>query len=89
MKHVVKRHGHSENYDERKLYAAVFAACLSVREPAGSAELIAERVVSKVNDWIEQKHEVTSNDIRAVAARHLNVYHKDASYMYLHHRILW
>lgn len=89
MKHIVKRAGHSETYDERKLYASVFAACQSVREPAGSSELIADKVVGHVNDWIAKKHEVTSNDIRMQAGKHLKVYHADAGYMYMHHRIIW
>lgn len=89
MKHVVKRQGHSEPYDERKLYASVFAACQSVREPVGSAELIAEKVVADINNWLEPKHEITSNDIRINAAKHLKVYNPDAGYMYLHHRVVW
>ena len=89
MKHVVKRHGHSEKYDARKLYASVYAACRSVREPAGSAELIAEKVVTDMDEWIATKHEVTSNDVRISAVRHLKAYHPDAAYMYLHHRVVW
>lgn len=88
MKHVVKRHGHTELFDDRKLYASIFAICLSVREPIGGAELIAEKVVSDVTKWLEQKHEITSNDIRAQASKHLQVYQPDAAYLYLHHRII-
>jgi transcriptional regulator NrdR family protein len=89
MKHVVKRKGHTELYDQKKVYASVFAACQSVREPSASAELIAEKVMQDVNHWIEKKHEVTSNDIRRQAAKHLDVYHPDAAYMLLHHRVIW
>lgn len=89
MKHIVKRRGHTEAYDERKLYASVYAACLSVREPNASAELIAEKVASNMNQWISKKHEVTSNDIRAAAAKHLEDYHPDAAHMYRHHRVIW
>ena len=89
MKHIVKRMGHTEAYDERKLYASIYAACQTVREPVGSAELIAEQVVADVNKWLEPKHEVTSNDIRVQAAKHLEVYNQDAGFMYLHHRVVW
>jgi transcriptional regulator NrdR family protein len=89
MQHIVKRAGHSEPYDERKLYASIFSACQSVREPEGSAELIADKVVKDVNEWIGKKHEITSNDIRHVASRHLQAYHPNAAYMYAHHRIIW
>lgn len=89
MNHIVKRKGHTEPYDDRKVYASVFSACQSVREPAGSAELIADKVVKDLAEWIKNKHEVTSNDIRRQAAKHLKVYNQDASYMLLHHRVVW
>jgi len=63
--HIVKRALHyTEPYDERKLYASVYAACLSVRTPAGEAELTADRVCRTVEPWLEDKSEVTSGDIR-------------------------
>lgn len=89
MQHIVKRKGHTESFDERKLYASVYGACQSVREPAGSAELIADKVVSDLKEWIAKKHEVTANDIRRQAASHLKAYNPDAAYMFLHHRIVW
>jgi transcriptional regulator NrdR family protein len=89
MKHIVKRKGHTELYDEKKVYASVFAACQSVREPSGSAELVAAQVMKDVNDWIESKYEVTANDIRRQAAKHLGAYNPDASYMLLHQRVVW
>ncbi len=88
MQHIVKRKTHTEPYDERKLYASIYAACQSVREPAGSAELIADKVVKDVGVWIAKKHEVTSNDIRRQAASHLRTYNPDAGYMFLHHRVI-
>lgn len=89
MQHIVKRKGHTEPFDERKAYASIYAACQSVREPAGSAELIAEKVVSDLKHWLTKKHEVTANDIRRQAAKHLQAYNPDAAYMFLHHRIIW
>lgn len=89
MKHIVKRAGHTENYDERKLYASIYSACLSVREYPGSAELIAQEVVREFGKWLEKKHEVTSNDIRRVASEHLKAINPDAGHIYLHHRVVW
>lgn len=88
MNHLVKREGHTEPYEARKLYASIYAACLSVREPVGSAELVASQVVKDVEHWLTHKHEVTSNDIRSTAAKFLHGYHPDAGYMYLHHRVV-
>jgi transcriptional regulator NrdR family protein len=89
MKHVVKRAGHAEAFDNKKLYVSIFAACLAMREPVGTAEIIAEKVSTDVETWIEKKSEVLSNDIRRVAAKHLYSYNPDAAYAYMHHRIIW
>ena len=89
MKHIIKRHGHNEAYNDHKLYASIYSACQSVREPSGSAELIADKVVKDMAGWIAKKHEVTSNDLRRTAAIHLKAYNPDAAYMYLHHRVVW
>jgi transcriptional regulator NrdR family protein len=86
MKHIVKRKGHTEGFDNRKLYASIYAACLSVRATPGESELVAERVVEDVTGWMAPKHEVTAHDIRLNAAKHLTVYNPDAAYMYRHHR---
>lgn len=84
--HIVKRHGHTEPYDERKLYASLYASCLAVRETHESSELLAERVVKELQDWLGKKHEITSHDIRVHAAEHLKVYQPDAAWIYLHQR---
>jgi len=85
-KHIVKRKGHTEPYDSRKLYASVYSACLSVRATEGEAELVAAKVVEDVNNWLGKKHEVTASDIRRVAAKHFGAYNSSAAYMYRNHR---
>jgi transcriptional regulator NrdR family protein len=86
---IVKRHpNHPEPYDERKLYASIYASCLSVRAPVGEAELTAERVCKDLLPWIQKKSEITSKDIRAHASSHLTVYNPHAAYMYKHHGTL-
>lgn len=86
---IVKRSlGHNETYDERKLYASIYASCLSVRTPVGAAELTAERVCHDLLAWLDHKTEVTSADIRRQASEHLHAYHQDAAYFYKHHRYL-
>lgn len=89
MKHVVKRAGHGESFDSRKVYASVYAACLSVRETETTAELVAQQVSNEVGKWMTTKHEVTANDIRHQTAKILKKLNPHAGYLYLHHRVLW
>lgn len=89
MKHVVKRSGMSEAFDPRKVYASVYASCLSVHESTKTAELVAESVTEQVNQWLKPKTEVTVTDLRRVIAKYLQEINPHAGFVYQHHRILW
>ena len=89
MKHVIKRRGHTESYDERKLYASIYAACLVVRDTPEAAELVAEKVTKDIASWLKDKSEVTAADLRRHSAHALHAYNADAAYAYLHYRTLW
>jgi len=84
MKHIVKRAGHTEKFDQRKLYASVYAACLAVRVSVREAELIADQVTSDVINDMSSKYEVTSKDIFTRCYKFLAMYNEDASYIYKH-----
>ena len=88
MTHVVKNshYRHPEPFNREKLHKSIVAACLSAGAPMGHAESMARRVTDEVITWLESRPEVTSNDIRRVAAQYLRTYHPDASYLYEHHR---
>lgn len=87
--YVIKRTTkHSEVFDPVKLHASIVAACLAVRAFEGEAHATAERVCRSVIDWLNTKTEVTTADIRRVAARHLHIYHEEAAYMYEQYRVI-
>jgi transcriptional regulator NrdR family protein len=86
---IIKRGGKrpTEAFMREKLHASIVAACLSVRTPEGQAESIADAVCKSVIEWLETRPEVTSNDIRIVATKHLKNHHTEAAYLYEQHRI--
>jgi len=86
---IIKRGGkrQSERFMRDKLHASIVAALLSVRTPEGQAEDVASAVCDKVIDWLQNRPEVTSHDIRVVASRHLKGFHPEAAYLYEQHRI--
>jgi hypothetical protein len=87
--YVLKRETkYSEAFDPMKLHQSIVAACLAVRAVEGEAHVTAERVCRHVIDWLLTKTEVTSADIRRVAATHLHTYHPEAAYMYEHHLLI-
>lgn len=88
MNKVVKRRGHTESFDERKLYASIFHACITLRVPQSEAELVAQKLTDDVKAWLADKEEVTSNDIFREATKHFEVYNPEAAYIYKHFRIV-
>ena len=86
MTHIVKRRGHKEEYDEKKVYASAYSASLNVHLGELGAEKIASSVTSEVNKWVEEKTELDSQDIFEKVTEELSKHNKDASFMYNTHR---
>lgn len=88
--YIVKRQGKrpTEAFDRRKLHASIVTTCLSVRTPEGQAEIIAKTVCDAVIDWLADKPEVTSEDIRRKAAAVLAKHHVEAAHLYKHHHLV-
>lgn len=88
--HIVKRHNHgrqaSERFEREKLHKSIVAACLSAGVPEGHADSIARRISDQVEEWLENRPEVTSDDLRRSATHFLRTHHPDAAYLYEHHR---
>ena len=88
--HIVKRHRygqhHSEQFDTEKMHRSLVAACLSSGVPEGHAESIGRRITEDVIEWLQDKPEVTSDDLRRTATQYLRTHHPDAAYLYEHHR---
>ena len=83
---IVKRKGHKEDFDIKKVYASVYAACLNVDMHEGEAELIADKVSSEVEIKLQSEEEVTSTHILKLVADVLRKYNTDAAFMYETHR---
>lgn len=85
---VIMKNGKTVDYDREILFDSLVSACLSVRASDGEAKMAAERVTSQVEKWLKNKDEVTSEDIRQTAAKHLKTYHPEAAYMYRQVRVM-
>ena len=88
MTQIVKRKGHTEEFDERKLYASVFAACMTLRMTDEEGETISHMVTDDVKSVIKKKKEITAHLLHVEAANSLKKYHPDAAYLYSTHRDL-
>lgn len=87
----IVKHGNrnqTERFVRERLHNSIVSACLSVRVPEGQAETIAHAVCDGVITWLRQRPEVTSQDIRTVATRHLKSHHPEAAYLYEQHHMI-
>ena len=83
---IVKRKGHTELYDERKVYGSCFFACRNAHLTEGEAEDICNKVIIAVTKWIKPKKVVSSNDIFKVLIEELKKHNEDAAFLYETHR---
>ena len=81
--HIVKRKGHLEQFDERKVYASVYAAALNCHYEENDAEKIAAVVMKKVNHWVKNKGLVNADQIRSQILKEIK--DKSVALMYKHH----
>jgi transcriptional regulator NrdR family protein len=85
---VVKSSGEDQKYDEKKLYASIYASLIVCKSNHKEAELIAAEVTKLMRRWVGTKSHVSSKDLRAEATKKLREYNHVAAYVYAHHRML-
>ena len=83
---TVKRRGHQEEFDERKIYASCYAACLNTQIKHTQAEKICEKVSKEVKAWAKKKKIVDSSDIFKKMITAMKKHDKNAAFMYETHR---
>ena len=74
---------HTSAYQPSLLAQSIHDACMKTLGFAGEAETTAIKVCQEVEDWLQDKEEVTSSDMRRIAAAALRKYNPPAAYEYL------
>ena len=83
---IVKRKGHTELYDERKVYASCYFACRNAHIDEPKSEKICMNVCTSVTKAINKKRVVTSDEIFKCLADELRKHDEDAAFLYETHR---
>ena len=86
MAHIVKRRGHTEAFDPRKVYAACYAACRNAHLSEMLSENIAENVQKRIENWVAKKDEIDSKEIFREIIVVLKELHPDAAFLFETHR---
>lgn len=83
---VKRRTGECQPYDERKVYASIYAACYVVRRSDKDCEQIAGMVAKKISGFVKGKKKVTSQTIHRLIVKEFRKQDKDAAFMYDTHK---
>lgn len=85
MPNVVKRRGHEEAFDERKVYGSVYAACASARRNEATCETVAEEVTGIVKGRADETDVLPSEEIRGLVREELEERDEELAFFYEQH----
>ena len=83
---IVKRAGHTELYDERKVYGSCFFACRNAHLNEKESEGICSKVSAEITKWIKGQKIVSSSGIFRKLIEELKKHNEDAAFLYETHR---
>lgn len=85
MSIVVKRKGHTEKFDERKVYGSVYAACSSAHYDENLCEKNAAEIASKIKKFARNKKKIGSTQIRNKIVELLKRKNEELAFFYEQH----
>ncbi len=83
---IVKRRGQKQEFDEKKVYGSVYAACMACQLHEKECEKISDSMVDEVKKFLKGKKEVNSTEIFGLVVQKLAKIREDAAFMYETHR---
>jgi transcriptional regulator NrdR family protein len=82
---IVKTKGHTEEFDERKVYWSVYAACASAHCDEEECEETSDIVTKKIKNFIKNKKRIDSLEIRKKVENELKKKDEEIAFFYEQH----
>jgi len=82
---IVKRKGHKEIFDEKKVYGSVYAACASAHYNEKQCQQIAEELTQKTKKFVKNRKEIQSIEIRKKIENELKKKDEELAFFYEQH----
>ena len=82
---IVKTKGHTEDFDERKVYGSVYAACASAHYDEEQCEKNADEITRKIKNFIKNKKRIDSSEIRKKIENDLKKKDEELAFFYEQH----
>ncbi len=72
----------TKNYSQYRLSKAVERVAQANRVPVGDAQNLAQNVIRRVKNWLDDKSEVTAKELRLATVNALANYDEGTAYFY-------
>ncbi len=82
---IVKRKGHTEEFDERKVYGSVYAACASAHLEDTECEKNADKVTKVIKKFVKGKKMIKAENIHKKVNAELKKKDEELAFFYEHH----
>tara|TARA_B100000315_G_scaffold186036_2_gene175309 strand:- start:422 stop:724 length:303 start_codon:yes stop_codon:yes gene_type:complete len=82
---IVKRKGYTEDFDEKKVYGSVYAACASTHCEECECENTADEITKKIKKFVKSKKMINSRDIRKRIESELKKKDEELAFFYEQH----
>jgi transcriptional regulator NrdR family protein len=83
---IVKRKGHRQQFDEKKAYASIYAACMECSLGAKLSEGISQDITAELKRSLKGRSEVNSTEIFGFIVQKLAKANEAVAFMYATHR---
>lgn len=83
---IVKRRGHTEPFDERKIYGSCYFACMNAHLGVQESEKICGKVCASIKKKIGRMKTVSSDQIFSILIAELKKHNEDAAFLFETHR---
>lgn len=82
---AIKKQGHAEKFDEKKLYESVYKTALNCHLEEEESRDIAQKITDTIAGWINEKTHITTNELRFQVINLLELEDSELSMMYENH----
>ncbi|MEK6904551.1 MAG: ATP cone domain-containing protein [Nanoarchaeota archaeon] len=83
---IIKRNGKIEEYNEKKVFSAVFEACLNAHLSRNKSYEIAREVTKEANKKVKKMDYISSNNLFIYIVNIMKRFDEDAAFMFATHR---
>ncbi len=85
MSIIIKRRGHKEKFDEKKVYGSVYSACSSAHYSEEECEKTSQEMTKKIKAFLKNKKQIQTEEIGKKIETELKNKDEELAFFYEQH----